>query len=51
MSQQDRFERIIGSLHEAMLDDTRWPVTAALIDEACGSKGNELVVAEGNGPG
>jgi len=49
MSQQDRFERIIGSLHEAMLDDTRWPVTAALIDEACGSKGNELVVAEGSG--
>ena len=49
MSQQDRFERIIGSLHEAMLDDTQWPVTAALIDEACGSKGNELVVAEGNG--
>lgn len=49
MSQQDRFERIIGSLHEAMLDDTRWPITAALIDEACGSKGNELVVAEGNG--
>ena len=49
MSQQDRFERIIGSLHEAMLDDARWPSTAALIDEACGSKGNELVVAEGNG--
>lgn len=49
MSQQDRFERIIGSLHEAMLDDARWPSTAALIDEACGSKGNELVVAEGSG--
>ena len=49
MSQQDKFERALASLHEAMLDDTHWPVTAALIDEACGSKGNELVVAEGNG--
>lgn len=49
MSQQDKFERTLASLHEAMLDDTHWPVTAALIDEACGSKGNELVIAEGNG--
>ena len=30
-----------------MLDDTRWPDASALIDEACGIKGNDLVVGEG----
>ena len=35
MSDQDAFERILGSLHEAMLDDSHWPATSALIDEAC----------------
>ena len=30
-----------------MLDDTRWPATSALIDEACGVVGNALLVAEG----
>ena len=30
-----------------MLDDTRWPATSALIDEACGLKGNALWVGEG----
>ncbi len=47
MSDQDAFERILASLYEAMLDDTRWPHTSALIDEACGLKGNGLMVAEG----
>ena len=27
MSEQDAFERILASLHEARLDDTHWPVT------------------------
>ena len=49
MSQQDLFERILASLHEAMLDDAHWPATSALIDDACGTKGNELVVGEGFG--
>ena len=43
MSQQDLFERILASLHEAALDDARWPATSGLIDEACGAKGNSLV--------
>ena len=47
MSQQDAFERIITSLYDAMLDDTHWPDTSALIDEGCGLTGNALLVAEG----
>ena len=47
MTDQDAFERIMASLHVAMLDDTRWPATSALIDEACGLKGNALWVGEG----
>ena len=47
MSEQDAFERIITSLYDAMLDDTYWPDTSALIDEACGLTGNALLVAEG----
>ena len=47
MSDHDAFERILASLYDAMLDDTHWPTTSALIDEACGLQGNALVVAEG----
>ena len=47
MSQQNAFKRILASLHEAMLDDTLWPGTSALIDEACGITGNTLLVGEG----
>ena len=46
MSQQDVFERIVGLLNEAMLDDTRWPGTSALIDEAFEAKGNMLVFGD-----
>ena len=47
MSRQDLFERIVASLHEATFDDALWPATSGLIDEACGSKGNMLVFADG----
>ena len=47
MSEQNAFERILASLYDAMLDDTRWPATSALIDEACGLTGNGLMVGEG----
>jgi len=47
MSDQDAFEHILASLHDAMLDDTRWPAVSALIDEACGIEGNDLLVGEG----
>ena len=42
VSRQDAFDRIIASLHEAMLDDTKWRETSALIDDACGLVGNHL---------
>ena len=47
MSEQAAFERIVASLYAAMLDDTRWPATSALIDEACDLTGNALMVGEG----
>ena len=48
MSEQDAFDRILASLHEAMLDDSHWLPTAALIDGACRTKGNLLTFAEGS---
>jgi len=48
MSDQYAFERILASLYDAMLDDTEWPATSALIDEACGTVGNALLVGEGS---
>ena len=47
MGAQERFERILGSLHEAALDDAHWLTASGLIDDACGSKGNLLVFGEG----
>ena len=43
----DAFERILASMHDAMLDDARWPGVSALIDETCGLTGNDLIVREG----
>ena len=48
MSQQDKFNRIVASLHDAMLDDSRWRAASALIDDACGSTGSELVIVGGS---
>ncbi|MCY3846267.1 MAG: helix-turn-helix transcriptional regulator [Acidobacteria bacterium] len=47
MSGEDAFDRIVTSLHAAMLDDSHWPATSALIDEACGVAGQSLMVGEG----
>ena len=47
MSERLAFERVVASLYDAMLDDTHWPATSALIDEACGIAGNALLVGEG----
>ena len=46
MTQQDALEQIVASLNEAMLDDTRWPGTSALVDKACGAKCNALVLGD-----
>ena len=47
MSDQDAYRRILASLSDAMLDDTHWPATSALIDEACGLTSNALLIGEG----
>ena len=49
MNPVDAFERVLASLYEAMLDDACWPAASALIDEACGLRGNALIVGEGLG--
>ena len=46
MGQQDRFDRAVAALHEAMLGDAHWREASALIDEACGMKGAHLVVVD-----
>ncbi len=38
------FERVVDSLHEAMLDGGRWPEASALIDHACGTAGTHLAI-------
>ena len=47
MNSSDAFDRVMASLHDAMLDDAQWPATSALIDDACGMSGNGLIVGEG----
>ena len=46
MTERDTFDLILESLNRAMLDAALWPRASALIEEACGSKGNWLAVAE-----
>ena len=45
--ERNTFDRILALLHEATLDDARWPAASALIDEACRARGNTLVFADG----
>ena len=49
MTHPDIFERVLASMQDATLDDSLWPSTSALIDEACGATGNGLVVCESFG--
>ena len=44
------FERVLASLHDAAVDDAHWPTASALIDRACGTKGNLLTFADGRSP-
>lgn len=48
MPELDAFERIVDALHEAMLDDARWPPASALMDEAFGTRGNLLTFEDGS---
>ena len=47
MSRQDLFDRILRGMNAAVLDDSHWLEAAALIDEFCGAKGNNLVFGDG----
>ncbi len=51
MGEQAAFERILTLLHDSMLDDAHWPGVSALIDEACGLTGNDLIVSSFSGSG
>ena len=46
MIEQEAFERILGSLHEAALDNTHWSTASALIDDALGVHGNTLAFGD-----
>lgn len=48
MNERDLFGRIVASLHEATFDDAHWPAISALIDQACGAKGNNLLLGSGH---
>ena len=47
MSERPAIDRILPSLHDAMLDETQWPVASGLIDDACRTTGNFLTFADG----
>ena len=47
MSALDPLDRIVAALHKAALDDAHWPAVAALVDQACATRGNALVVGSG----
>ena len=49
MNPDDAFERSLASLYEAALDDARWPVASALIEETCGAVGSTLWAGAGYG--
>ena len=51
MGELETFERILASIHEAALDDTRWSAASALIDDALGVHGNCLVFGDKNSCG
>ncbi|MXW03111.1 MAG: hypothetical protein F4X59_11975 [Holophagales bacterium] len=51
MASRVTFERAVGALNEAMLDDARWAHASSLIDEACGARGSLLVYGADREPG
>ena len=46
MNPRNPFERLLPALHDAALDDSRWPAAARLVDEACGATGSSFVVGD-----
>lgn len=50
MSAPEVFDRLLVSIHDAVLDDAAWPAAAVQIDQLCGSRGNVLVYGGGTAP-
>ena len=50
VSQQDKVDKTISSLHEAMLGDAEWQATSLLLEEAFGAKGTHLVILDNRSP-
>ena len=48
MSEQEAFERILASLHEAALDRAHWATASALIEEALGAHGSSMAFGDGS---
>ena len=46
MSRQEEFDGVVAGIHEAIFDEDRWVSVSAMIDEACGMKGNHLMVVD-----
>ncbi len=46
MGELEAFDRILASLHEAALDDARWPTASKLIDETLRVYGNSLGIGD-----
>ena len=51
MTHSDAFDRVVAPLHDVALDEALWPATAALIYEACGLTGTNLVVGQHDAAG
>ena len=49
MNRRDAFERLLVSLQDTAFDESLFPATSRLIDEACGATGNSLIVGAGAG--
>ena len=47
MSERNAFDRVVASLYEASLDDSRWPAASGLIDDVLRAKGNSLAFSAG----
>ena len=47
MSEQVLFNHAVSALNDAMFNDSCWPRASALVDRACGSKGNILFWGDG----
>ena len=46
MNQQELYDRALAALNEAAFDDARWPEASKRMDEACGAKGNIVVIGD-----